>query len=129
MKKQQKLETFTCPLCSALAREQEYFLLETPRFVILPTKSKKGHHKRIMIISKDHNLKNGPIGRVGIELFTKFCIEYFDEEPTFALCEPKYATIPDHWHFIACDWFGEEDIKQLHYTPHRAIETKVRWKP
>ena len=58
-----------------------------------------------------------------------FCKTFFDEEPTFALCEPTYASIKGHWHRVACDWKGEEDLEKLHYTEHRAIATKVKYEP
>jgi hypothetical protein len=64
------------------------------------------------------------------EPFHKFCVDYFDEEPTFALVNPDFCSIPDHWHMIACDWFGTpEELQQLHYTTHNAFRTKVKWSP
>jgi len=118
-----------CKLCRALENEKDKYLYEDDLCVILPTKNMKGHNKRIMIVSKDHNLQQSFVTRILESRFINFCIDYFDEEPTFALCESTYATIPDHWHKIACDWKGEEDIQQLHFTPHRAIKTNVNWRP
>jgi len=120
-----------CKLCNALENEKDKYLYEDEFCVILPTKNMKGHHKRVMIVSKEHDVKDGDsLTRFLIVRFIKFCEEYFDEEPTFALVEPTYASIPDHWHIIACDWFGTpEEMQQLHYTPHQALPTKVEWKP
>jgi hypothetical protein len=62
--------------------------------------------------------------------FIAFCRDYFNEEPTFAICGNDFATIPEHWHIIACDWYGTpEEMQQLHYTSHVSIKTKVIWKP
>jgi len=120
-----------CVLCLALKNEKSKYLYEDEDIAILPTKTMKGHRKRVMIISKKHISYDRMKSRekTHLSFFIGFCKRYFDEEPTFALCEPTYATIKDHWHLIACDWFGEEDIKQLHYTPHKAISTNVEWKP
>ena len=118
-----------CKLCEAVKKEKPIFAFE--EYVILSTKNMKGHHKRIMLVSREHKKSLAPIEeRHVMDIFTIFCQHHFDEEPTFALVESTYASIPDHWHKIACDWFGtEEEIKQLHYTPHIAIKTKVGWKP
>jgi len=118
-----------CKLCEAIKNEKPIFMFED--YIIVSTKNMKGHHKRIMIISKGHQKDLTPIENQHVmSVFTLFCQNYFDEEPTFALVDSTYASIPDHWHRIACDWFGTpEEIKQLHYTPHQAIKTKKEWKP
>jgi len=122
-----------CPLCKALQKEKDKYLYEASNFVILPTKKMKGHHKRIMIVYKTHvsykNLQK-EIECILINKFIQFSKKYFDEEPTFALVESTYATIPEHWHMIACDWFATpKEREQLNYTPHQSIKTKVKWKP
>jgi hypothetical protein len=63
--------------------------------------------------------------------FEDFCKNYFDEEPTAVICEPEFASIPDHWHIIACDWqtTDPKEAEQLRYTPHKAIKTNVKWLP
>jgi len=120
-----------CALCRAIEEEKDKILYQDSEIVILPTKYKKGHHKRIMAISTNHCKELTPyVKEMTMNHFIKFCKEYFDEEPTFALVEPTYATIPEHWHRIACDWFAtSRERKQLNYTPHQAIPTKVKWKP
>ena len=122
-----------CPLCKALKNEKDKFLYEDKQLVFLPTKTKKGHKKRIMMVMKDH--REEPYDDIYKDLFIQdfieFCKEYFDDEPTFVLCESTYSSIPDHWHLIACDWLSddEKEMKQLFYTPHRAIATNVEWEP
>jgi len=120
-----------CPLCKAIKEEKDKILYEDNEIIILPTKYKKGHHKRIMAISTKHSPELSPLlEEMSLQHFIKFCKNYFDEEPTFALVEPTYATVPEHWHRIACDWFTTpKERKQLNYTPHQAIQTKVKWKP
>jgi len=120
-----------CVLCKALEKEKKKFLFENERIVILPTKNMKGHHKRIMIITKEHvATPHIVLQRSYLRVFREFCKEYFDEQPTYALVESTYATIPGHWHKIACDWYGtEKEKKQLLYTPHQALKTNVGWKP
>jgi hypothetical protein len=118
-----------CKLCEAIKNEKPVFTFED--YIILSTKNMKGHHKRVMIVSKEHKKDLPPIEKQHVmNVFILFCQNYFDEEPTFAMCEPTYATIPEHWHIIACDWFATtKELQQLHYTPHLAIKTKKEWKP
>lgn len=117
-----------CPLCEALDKED--YLWEGAETVIIQTKHLKGHNKRIMIMTKKHSENIDEIDNdYFIKHFIEFCEDYFDEEPTFALVEPTYATIHDHWHRIACDWKGLQDLQQLLYTPHQSIATKVMWVP
>jgi len=118
-----------CPLCKALKKEKDKYLYEDENIVILPTKNMKGHNKRIMVLIKHHRMFTSNESEY-LKVFIEFCKKYFDEEPTFALCEPTYASVRGHWHRIACDWHGtDKEIKQLHYTPHQSIKTKVEWKP
>ena len=120
-----------CKLCEVLEKEKKKFLYEDTYCAILPTKNMKGHHKRIMIVTKFHVKElTKEMEEKLTYIFQIFCEQYFDEEPTYALVDSTYATIPEHWHKIACDWYGTPDeMKQLHYTPHTAIKTKVRWSP
>lgn len=122
-----------CPLCKALQNEKDKFIHEEKDMVILSTKYMKGHHKRIMLIPKRH-IPYEKVSKIEDRnwsvRFIAFCRDYFDEEPTFAICGNDFCTVPDHFHIIACDWFGApEEIQQLHYTSHVAIKTKVTWKP
>lgn len=117
-----------CPLCLAYFLEKDKILYDHKDYFIIPAKRMKGHKKRIMLVSKSHT----PISLSDEikEEFISFCKDYFDEEPTFALVDSTYASIGDHYHLIACDWTGtEEEIQQLHFTPHRSIRTKVDWIP
>lgn len=117
-----------CNLCSIPEREAKDIIYIDEDMFIVPTRNTKGHRKRIMCVSHKHKAKIDN-EEFQIAKFIEFCKEYFDEEPTFTICESTYATIPEHWHMIACDWFGEEDIKQLHYTPHTTYSTYVKWRP
>jgi len=118
-----------CKLCEILEKEKDKFIFEDENVVILPTKNMKGHKQRIMLVAKKHN-KYTTKEKEYLNFFIDFCRNYFKEEPTFALVDSTYASIPGHWHRIACDWYGtEKEIKQLHYTPHEAIRTKVKWNP
>ena len=122
-----------CALCKALKKEKDKFVYEDEYVVYLPTKNMKGHHKRLMVSIKDHisyDEINPILEEKIITNFITFCKGYFDEEPTFALCESTYCTIPKHWHLVACDWFGyPEEVQQLHYTPHESISTFKKWEP
>ena len=122
-----------CPLCRAIREEEDNIVHKNSTVTYIKTKNMKGHHKRIMIVSNDH-ISYGDMDpwleKVLLDEFVEFCEDYFDEEPTFALVESTYCTIPDHWHKIACDWFGtKKEIEQLHYTPHKSIPTLKKWRP
>jgi hypothetical protein len=126
------VELQICPLCMALTKEKDKIIYEDDDIFVLPTKNMKGHTKRIMAISKEHISYEDmpPVHEKKLEAkFIDVCKAYFNEEPTFALVESTYCSVPGHWHLVACDWKGEEDIEQLHYTPHRAIQTKAKWSP
>jgi len=112
-------------MCDILKREKKEFLYEDKQCFIVKTKNMKGHKKRVMIVSKEHSKTlDRTIEKRLLGFFVVWCKSYFDE-PTFALVEPTYATHPEHWHRIACDWNGtKKEIKQLHYTPHIAYSTK-----
>lgn len=122
-----------CKLCEALKNEKDKIIWETNDFIVLPTKDMKGHHKRVMLVTKEH-IPYDKVRKVQLInwsiRFTAFCREYFDEEPTFAIVGNDYCSIPEHYHVIACDWFGTpEELQQLHYTQHTAVRTKVVWEP
>lgn len=113
----------SCPLCIAVKNEKS--LYEDDHVVILETKNKKGHEKRIMVVSKSHIPLETETGVLKYtHIFIDFCIDYFDE-PTFCLMEGTYSIIRNHWHLVACDWRGH-DTEQMLYTPHRAIPTNKR---
>ena len=117
-----------CKLCEAIKNEKPIYF--TKNYIILPTKNLKGHHKRIMILPKAHISKlSKEEERYVNGLFKSFCKKYFDEEPTYVIVDSTYATIPEHWHRIACDWFcNNEELLQLHYTPHICIKTNIKWR-
>jgi len=121
-----------CKMCGIIRREKEEFLYDDNEIAIVNTKNMKGHHKRIMVITKEHIKELDPnTEKDYLHIFTKFCQEYFNEEPTFCLNDPTYATYPEHWHRVACDWITDDpkELRQLHYTPHESIRTKIAWNP
>jgi len=122
-----------CRLCEIPSDPTENILFENSLYYIVETKKMKGHHKRIMVVTKKHisyEAINPQLVQKIMIKFISFCKTYFDEQPTFALVESTHATLPDHWHKVACDWFATpEELEQLHFTPHIAISTNVQWKP
>jgi hypothetical protein len=116
----------SCRLCDVIKNEDP--LYEDDECIIVNTRFMKGHHKRVMIISKAHysNL-DAPedLAQRLMQTLIRFGKPYFDEEPTFAICEPTYCSIPEHWHRIASDWIGP-DVYWVNYTPHIAVSTNTR---
>lgn len=116
-----------CRMCKVIRNETP--LAENSECGIYHTKNMKGHHKRVMVITRKHVKTIDDMRELQyLGFLIRFSRDYFDEEPTFALVEDTYASHPSHWHRIACDWYGtpEEQIL-LKYTPHVAIHTNKVW--
>ena len=116
-----------CPLCTAYYREIDEILYEDEYCFILPTKKMKGHKKRIMVVAKEH-VNSSRYQTIIFNIFKMFCEDYFNDCKTCVICESTYASIPDHCHYVACDWQTSDDdeFKLLMDTPHLCISTTYK---
>ncbi len=112
-----------CPLCNLPDTE---VLMEFPRWRVARTKTMKGHKERIMLYHKDHvkTLDEQSVGEAFL-LLMAISQKFFSHAKQWAIFEPVYATVPDHWHRVASDLDpGSEDHEQILKTPRLVIDTE-----
>jgi len=111
-----------CPLCNIPGQE---VLAEFPRWRLARTKTMKQHRERLMLYHREHvkTLDEQSIGEAYM-LFLTIGRRYFSYTDRWAVFEPVYATVPDHWHRVASDLNpGSEDYEQILKTPRLIIHT------
>jgi hypothetical protein len=109
-----------CSLCNI---SQGEVLVEFPRWKLVRTKTMKGHKERLMLFHKDHlrTLDEGSIGEAYL-LLMKAGSKFFSYTDKWAIFEPIYATVPDHWHRVASDLDeNAQDYSQILKTPRMII--------
>src|SRR6267143_4542215 len=110
-----------CPLCKISGDE---ILAEFPRWRVARTKTMKGHKERLMLYHKEHvkTLDEQSIGEAYI-LLSKIGSKFFSYAGKWAIFEPVYATVPDHWHRVASDLDeSAQDHQQILKTPRMIID-------
>jgi hypothetical protein len=115
------LHSDDCPLCRIPEPE---VLAEFPRWKLVRTKTMKGHKERLMLLHKEHlkSLDEGSIGEAYL-LLRNIGSKFFSYTDKWAIFEPVYATVPDHWHRIASDLDEKaDDWGQILKTPRMIIE-------
>ncbi|TMI09338.1 hypothetical protein E6H34_00920 [Candidatus Bathyarchaeota archaeon] len=99
-------------------------MAEFQRWKLARTKTMKGHRERLMLFHKDHvkTLDEGSIGEAYL-LLMKAGSKFFSYTDKWAIFEPVYATVPDHWHRVASDLDkNAEDHAQILKTPRMIID-------
>jgi hypothetical protein len=84
----------------------------------------KGHRERLMLLHKEHlrNLDEGSIGEAYL-LLQNVGSKFFSYTTKWAIFEPVYATVPQHWHRVASDLDEKaDDWAQILKTPRMIIE-------
>ncbi len=84
----------------------------------------KGHRERLMLFHRDHvrTLDEGSIGEAYL-LLMKAGSNFFSYANEWAIFEPVYATVPDHWHRVASDLDEKaQDYGQILKTPRIIID-------
>lgn len=92
-----------CPLCVLdLEKEKKYY--EDKSFIVLKTKTGKGHKERIMIVYKrhEHTIPQNMF-EYALDTLTKIGRQVFAYTPKFVIMDTTFATINDHWHLVATD--------------------------
>jgi hypothetical protein len=111
-------------LCSLCNIPQEEVLVEFERWRLVRTKTMKGHRERLMLLHKDHvrTLDEGSIGEAYL-LLMKAGSKFFSYTDKWAIFEPVYATVPNHWHRVASDLDeSAQDYGQILKTPRMIID-------
>jgi hypothetical protein len=86
----------------------------------------KGHKERLMLYHKEHlrTLDEQSIGEAYI-LLSKIGSKFFYYADKWAIFEPVYATVPDHWHRVASDLDeSAQDHQQILKTPRTIVDNK-----
>ena len=110
-----------CPLCKIPQRE---VLAEFQSWKLARTKTMKGHKERLMLFHKEHlkTLDEGSIGEAYL-LLAQVGAKFFSYAEKWAIFEPVYATVPDHWHRVASDLDNRaQDYEQILKTPRMIID-------
>jgi len=104
----------SCPLCNLdLEKEKKYY--EDRSFIILRTKTWKGHRERIMIVFRRHeHTVPQKAYEHALDMLTKIGRQVFSYTPKFVIMDTTFATINDHWHLVATDLDPKsEDFNQI----------------
>ena len=117
-------ETIVAPqVCSLCNIPEQEVLVEFQRWRLVRTKTMKGHKERLMLFHKDHvkTLDEGSIGEAYL-LLMRAGSKFFSYTDKWAIFEPVYATVPDHWHRVASDLDeNAQDYGQILKTPRMII--------
>jgi hypothetical protein len=107
-------KALSCPLCNLdLEKEKKYY--EDKSFIVLRTKTGKGHRERIMIVYKrhEHTVPHRAYEHA-LDTLTKIGKQVFSYTPKFVIMDTTFATISDHWHLVATDLDPKsEDFNQI----------------
>lgn len=118
-------ETIVAPqVCSLCNIPEQEVLVEYQRWKLVRTKTMKGHKERLMLLHKKHvrTLDEGSIGEAYL-LMMKAGSKFFSYTNKWAIFEPVYATVPDHWHRVASDLDKKaQDYGQILKTPRMIID-------
>ena len=112
-----------CPLCSL---PQSEILAELGRWRLVRTKTMKGHRERLMLLYREHakTIDEQSIGEAYLTLH-KAGMKFFSHAKQWAIFEPVYATVPEHWHRVASDLDDRaEDHGQILKTPRLVIDNE-----
>ncbi len=108
------LKDLSCPLCNLdLEKEKKYY--EDRSFIVLRTKTEKGHRERIMIVLRrhEHTVPQRAYEHA-LDTLTKIGRQVFSYTPKFVIMDTTFATINDHWHLVATDLDPKsEDFNQI----------------
>ena len=114
----------SCPLCNLPGNE---VVGEWPNWVLARTKRMKGHKERLMLCYKDH-VKDVDERSLGEAYMTMLNIgmKMFHYTRYWAIFEPTFATVPEHWHRVCSDIDPvAEDYEQITKTPRLVIDNKT----
>ncbi len=111
-----------CPLCKIMGNEKVNQTFKLPAstsgkrhfwsFFIVPTRNKKGHDRRYMVVLRDH--VRDIDGEAESEAVSRFFSFMKRLGADFAIMESTHATIGDHWHRVGTDLNpNAEDVRQI----------------
>jgi len=110
-----------CPLCNIPPEE---VIQEFQRFRLCRTKTMKGHKERLMLYAIDHvkNVDDQSFGEAYLLLMI-IGTKSFSYATRWAIFEPAYATVPEHWHRVASDLDpNAQDYDHILKTPRLIVD-------
>lgn len=111
---QSSMKALNCPLCG-LDLDREKIFYADQSFIVLRTKTLKGHRERIMIVYRkhEHTISYKAVERA-LDILSKIGRKVFSYTPKFVIMDSTFATINDHWHLVASDLDPKsEDFDQI----------------
>jgi hypothetical protein len=96
-----------------LQKEKRYY--EDASFLVIKTKTVKGHRERIMIVYKrhEHTIPQKTYEHA-LDILSRIGRQIFGYTPKFVIMDTTFATINDHWHLVASDLDPRgEDFNQI----------------
>lgn len=108
------MKGLNCPLCN-LNLKEEMVYYEDPSFVVVKTRTLKGHKERIMIVYKKHEHAIAyKIFERALDIISEIGRNIFSYTPKFVIMDSTFATINEHWHLVATDLNPKsEDFDQI----------------
>jgi hypothetical protein len=105
---------------------KEHVYFEDEKILVLDTSKKKGHMNRIMMLTKEHGVRNDR--EVLDEAIIKLIAvgkQIFEED--FILLSDRYSSINYHWPIVASDLYPEsDDYQQITETPYILIKKELQ---
>lgn len=108
------MKALDCPLCG-LNLQNEKIYYEDRSFIVLRTKTLKGHKERVMIVYRqhEHTIPYKAYERA-LDVLSRIGRKVFSYTPKFVIMDTTFATINDHWHLVATDLDPKsEDFDQI----------------
>jgi len=117
----------TCQICTI--PEREPLLYEDDLVFLVKTLKMKGHAVRVMACIKRHSAE--PTFEEHIRVITvlySYMKRVLKRDPCY-LCAPTHASIPEHFHYVACDAYSTDqeemkllaDTEKVHFTAKNDI--------
>lgn len=95
--------------------QNEKIYYEDRSFIVLRTKTLKGHKERVMIVYRqhEHTIPYKAYERA-LDVLSRIGRKVFSYTPKFVIMDTTFATINDHWHLVATDLDPKsEDFDQI----------------
>ena len=116
-----------CVLCRVLQMETPIYDTQDYLAKIYSTKNLKHHLKRIMVVSCQHSKITDGLDFRMKELLKEAGLQIFDYTPKFVIMSTKFASVPNHPHYVASDLDpNSDDFEQILSTPWvEVVETNL----
>lgn len=116
-------KTINCPLCCIPTKEA--VIHENDIAYLVSTRNQKGHKVRVMAVIKRHTSTPTHEEKLTVYDMLYNYMTNLMKNQVWYIVSSKYASVPEHFHVIACDLPMEEEEDPLFATtPKIMIRTK-----